>query len=81
MLSNIMTEISRFMTNWFWPILTMIMIIVTVHIGWKDLVQSRENIKKVTIQNPDCIFLEKSDLGDGQYYMMCGETIVVRLVE
>lgn len=47
---------------------------------FSTLSQHKENIKNITVQNPTCIYLEKSDLEGDQYYMICDGQIVLKRI-
>jgi len=47
-----------------------------------DVIDHRNGVQGVSTQNPGCIYLESSDLGDGQHYMICdGQIVLKRLAE
>ena len=47
-----------------------------------NVIDHRNGVQGVSTQNPGCIYLESSDLGDGQHYMICdGQIVLKRLAE
>jgi hypothetical protein len=47
-----------------------------------DVIDHRNDVREVSKQNAGCIYLESSDLGDGQHYMICdGQIVLKRLAE
>lgn len=42
--------------------------------------QHREEVQTISVQNAGCIYLESSDLGSGQHYMICQGQIVLKRV-
>ena len=43
-----------------------------------DVIDHRNGVRGVSTQNPGCIYLESSDLGEGQHYMICDSQIVLK---
>lgn len=47
-----------------------------------NIINHRNGVQGVSKQNAGCIYLESSDLGEGQHYMICdGQIILKRLVD
>ena len=47
-----------------------------------DINSHRNSVQDVSKQNAGCIYLESSDLGEGQHYMICdGQIVLKRLTE
>jgi hypothetical protein len=70
-----------FAENWFtaFCFLVFVSIIGTLI---ADVIDHRNGVRGVSTQNPGCIYLESSDLGDGQHYMICdGQIVLKRLAE
>jgi hypothetical protein len=70
-----------FTENWFtvFFFLAFALIITSVSINVSN---HRNGVQGVSKQNAGCIYLESSDLGDGQHYMICdGQIVLKRLVD
>ena len=49
---------------------------------FSNVINHRNNVRDISTQNAECIYLESSDLGAGQHYMICdGQIVLKRLVE
>jgi len=47
-----------------------------------NVIDHRNDVQGVSKQNAACIYLESSDLGDGQHYMICdGQIVLKRLAD
>ena len=47
-----------------------------------SIINHRNDVRGVSTQNAGCIYLESSDLGEGQHYMICdGQIVLKRLVD
>jgi hypothetical protein len=47
-----------------------------------SIITHRNDVRAVSKQNAGCIYLESSDLGDGQHYMICdGQIVLKRLAD
>jgi hypothetical protein len=47
-----------------------------------NIISHRNSVQGVSTQNAGCIYLESSDLGEGQHYMICdGQIVLKRLVD
>lgn len=40
----------------------------------------REEVQTISVQNAGCIYLESSELGEGQHYMICNGQITLKRV-
>jgi len=64
-------------TAFFFLLLTLIIASVSINVS-----NHRNDVQGVSKQNAGCIYLESSDLGDGQHYMICdGQIVLKRLAE
>jgi hypothetical protein len=73
--------VAWFTENWFavFFFLAFALIIASVSIS---VSKHRNGVQGVSKQNAGCIYLESSDLGDGQHYMICdGQIVLKRLAE
>lgn len=44
--------------------------------------EHKQEVQEISKQNASCIYLESSDLGDGQHYMICeGQIVLKRLTD
>lgn len=41
----------------------------------------REEVQSISVQNAGCIYLESSDLGEGQHYMICNGQISLKRLQ
>lgn len=41
----------------------------------------REEVQSISVQNAGCIYLESSDLGEGQHYMICNGQIALKRLQ
>jgi hypothetical protein len=41
----------------------------------------REEVQNISVQNAGCIYLESSDLGEGQHYMICNGQIALKRLQ
>lgn len=47
-----------------------------------NVISHRNSVRDISTQNAGCIYLESSDLGAGQHYMICdGQIVLKRLVD
>jgi hypothetical protein len=73
--------VAWFTENWFtvFFFIAFALIITSVSINVSN---HRNGVQGVSKQNAGCIYLESSDLGDGQHYMICdGQIVLKRLVD
>ena len=65
--------------NWF-----SLMMLGIVGVGLTSIISNtadhREEVQTISVQNAGCIYLESSDLGAGQHYMICEGQIVLKRV-
>jgi hypothetical protein len=48
---------------------------------FSNVISHRNSVRDISTQNAGCIYLESSDLGAGQHYMICdGQIVLKRLV-
>ena len=49
---------------------------------FSNVISHRNSVRDISTQNAGCIYLESSDLGAGQHYMICdGQIVLKRLVD
>ena len=66
--------------NWFSIVmLSVVATAFTSVIG--SIAQHREEVRLVSVQNAECIYLESSKLGDGQHYMICNGQITLKRLQ
>ena len=73
--------VAWFTENWFtlFFFLAFALIITLVSVNANNY---RNGVQGVSKQNVGCIYLESSDLGSGQHYMICdGQIVLKRLVD
>lgn len=45
-----------------------------------SVAEHREEVQAISVQNAGCIYLEKSELGAGQHYMICNGQITLKRI-
>jgi hypothetical protein len=77
---NIFSKFGNFVYAWSWPtIFAIVAAIFALHIV-RDIDLHRQEVGEIAGQNPMCIYLESSDLGRGQHYMLCDNTITIKRI-
>ena len=46
-----------------------------------SVAEHREEVQAISVQNAGCIYLEKSELGAGQHYMICNGQITLKRLQ
>lgn len=73
-------KVLEFTKDYFWTILWIGAFAIIVFSFVAELLRKKEELAQISQQNIECIYLESSDLGSGQHYMLCDDQIVIRRV-
>lgn len=73
-------KIVKFLLDNGWFIACMLILAIGLYNIGSSLVEHRNQVQELSKQNAACIYLEKSDLGAGQHYMICDGQIVLKRV-
>ena len=70
-----------FTENWFTALFLLLIALIIGSVSI-NVSNHRNGVRDISTQNAGCIYLESSDLGEGQHYMICdGQIILKRLVD
>lgn len=78
---NIFSNVGDFLRAWSWPAIFGTAAALFALQIVRDIDLHRQSVTKVAGQNPTCIYLEKSELGRGQHYMLCDNAITIKRVQ
>jgi hypothetical protein len=78
---NIFSNIGDFLRAWSWPAIFGTALAMFALQVIRDVDSHRQSVTTVAGQNPTCIYLEKSELGRGQHYMLCDNVITIKRVQ
>ena len=82
-----MTEVkTNKYVEWFsengFPLGVLLFFVALIGLIVSNIIGHRNSVQGVSQQNAGCIYLETSDLGEGQHYMICdGQIVLKRLVD
>lgn len=62
----------------FWVLLWSVLVSTMLYSMLTSMYRKKEELQEIARQNIQCIYLESSDLGSGQHYMLCDGQIVIR---
>lgn len=71
---------TKFVATNLWTIFFVIAILTIFYNLINNIVEQRDQIRTIAMQNPACIYLEKSDLEGDQHYMICEGQILLKRV-
>jgi DMSO reductase anchor subunit len=73
--------VAWFTENWF-TVFFFLAFALIIGSLFTNVIDHRNDVRAVSKQNAGCIYLESSDLGDGQHYMICdGQIVLKRLAD
>jgi hypothetical protein len=73
--------VAWFTENWFAVFFFLAFALIIAAVS-SNISNHRNGVQGVSKQNAGCIYLESSDLGEGQHYMICdGQIVLKRLAE
>ena len=73
--------VAWFTENWFTVFFFLAFALIIAAVS-SNISNHRNGVQGVSKQNVGCIYLESSDLGSGQHYMICdGQIVLKRLVD
>lgn len=81
-----MTEVTKIKTapvlKWiqdnYWMVIFSILFLTGAYSLIGNAADHKNQVQEISKQNAACIYLESSDLGDGQHYMICDGQIVLK---
>jgi len=81
-----MTEVTKIKTapalKWiqdnYWMVIFTILFLTGAYSLISSAAEHKYQVQEISKQNASCIYLETSDLGDGQHYMICEGQIVLK---
>lgn len=69
--------IAWFIENWL-VVLVVLSFSLIFGLMLVNITNHKNEVKNVSTQNAECIYLEASSLGEGQHFMICGGQIVLK---
>ena len=70
--------ITKTLTDYSFPLMIALALGTMLYSTLSDIQKHKIEVEAISKQNVDCIYLESSDLGKGQHYMICNNQIVLK---
>jgi hypothetical protein len=80
--TNAVSLVLKWIKDNYWTLIFSVLFLTGVFSILSSAAEHKNDVQEVSKQNASCIYLESSDLGDGQHYMICdGQIVLKRLSE